>query len=123
MSASLQQGGFTVTALASHPIKGDGTPSSAVLSGTSFTTSDVNVFTIAPDPNTPDGFIITSVTPGSAVISGTVVATELDGRVHTIPITPDTVTVTETPPPPEPPAVAAGVTFGTPQPPAVTSKV
>lgn len=113
MSVSLQAG-FSVSAVASHPIIGDGTPSSAVLSNVSLSTSDVNVFTVAPDPDTPLGSIITSVNPGSATITGTATATEADGTVHQITMTPDTVTVTPAPPPPPPPAVAFGLVFGTP---------
>ena len=118
MSVSMQAGGFTVTALASHPIIGDGTPSSAVLSNVSLVSGDINVFTIAPDPATPNGFILTSVSAGTAGITGTATATELDGRTETIALTPDTVTVTAVPPPPPPPAVAFGLVFGVPQPPA-----
>lgn len=118
MSVSMQAGGFTVTALASHPILGDGTPSSATISSVVLNSSDTTVFTVAPDPNTPNGFIITSAVVGTATVTGTATATELDGTVHTIPLTPDTVTVTAAPPPPTPPAVAFGLVFGTPQPPA-----
>jgi hypothetical protein len=110
MSVSIQAG-FSVVASASHPILSDGTPSSAVLSNPTFTTSDVNVFTLASD-----GVTVVSVNPGTATIGGTVTATESDGTVHQIPITPDTVTVTAAPPPPVPQAVAAGVVFGTPFP-------
>lgn len=118
MSVSMQAGGFTVTALASHPIIGDGTPSSAVLSNVSLVSGDINVFIIDPDPATPDGFIFTSVNAGTAGVTGTALATELDGTTHTISLTPDTVTVTVPPPPPPPPAVAFGLVFGAPQPPA-----
>ena len=96
------QVGQSATALASHPILGDGTPSSAVLSNVVITSSDTTVFTVAPDPSTPNGFIVTSVVAGSATVNGTATATELDGTVHTIPLTPDTVTVTAAPPPPAP---------------------
>jgi len=113
MSVTLQAG-QSVSAVGSHPILGDGTPSSAVLSNVSLSTSDVNVFTVIPDPNTPNGSIIISANPGTATVTGTATATELDGTVHQIPLTPDTVTVTAAPPPPPPPAVAFGLVFGTP---------
>lgn len=113
MSVSIQTG-FSVGAVASHPIIGDGTPSSAVLSNVLISTSDVNVFTVGLDPATENGFIIVSVNPGTAQITGTATATELDGTVHQITLTPDTVTVTAAPPPPAPPAVAFGLVFGTP---------
>lgn len=113
MSVSLQAG-QSVSAVASHPILGDGTPSSAVLSSVVLVSSDTTVFTVAPDPSTTNGFIITSAVVGSATVTGTATATELDGTVHTIPLTPDTVTVTAAPPPPVPPAVAFGLVFGTP---------
>lgn len=113
MSATLQVG-QSVSAVASHPILGDGTPSSAVLSSVVLVSSDTTVFTVAPDPSAPNGFILTSVVVGTATVTGTATATELDGTVHTIPLTPDTITVTEAPPPPAPPAVAFGLVFGTP---------
>lgn len=115
MSTSIQAGN-SVTAVASHPIISDGTPSSAVLSKLSLATSDVNVFTVIPDPNNLDGQIVVSVNPGTAQVTGTCVATELDGTAHTISLTPDTVTVTAAPPPPPPPAVAFGLVYGTPFP-------
>lgn len=113
MSATLQVG-QSVMAVASHPIIGDGTPSSAVLSSVVLNSSDTTVFTVAPDPATPNWFIITSVVVGTATVSGTATATELDGTVHTIPLMPDTITVAEAPPLPAPPAVAFGLGFGTP---------
>lgn len=113
MSVTFQTA-YSVNGTVSHPILGDNTPSSAVLSSPTFTTSDVNVFTVVADPESPNGCIITSVNPGSALLSGTVVATEKDGTVHTIPITPDPVTVTAAPPPPAPQAVAAGMVYGVP---------
>lgn len=113
MSATLQVG-QSVSAVASHPIIGDGTPSSAVLSSVVLNSSDTTVCTIASDPTTPNGFIFTSVVVGVSTITGTAAATELDGTVHTIPLTPDTVTVVAAPPPPAPPAVAFGLVFGAP---------
>lgn len=116
MSVSIQAGN-SVSAIASHPIKGDNTPSSAVLSNLSLSTSDVNVFTTALDasPNAPAGqWLIISANPGSAQVTGTATATELDGTVRQIGLTPDTVTVTAAPPPPEAPAVAFGLVYGTP---------
>lgn len=113
MSATLQVG-QSVSAVASHPIIGDGTPSSAVLSNVSLSTGDVNVFTVSPDPATSNGFIVVSVNPGTAQITGTATATELDGTTHQISLTPDTITVTAAPPPPPPPAVAFGLVFGIP---------
>lgn len=108
------QAGFSVGAVASHPILSDGTPSSAVLTNLSLSTSDVNVFTVTPDTTNAGGWIIVSVNPGSATVTGTATATETDGTVHQIPLTPDTVTVTPAPPPPTPPAVAFGLVYGTP---------
>lgn len=113
MSTSLQVGN-SITAAPSHPIKGDGTPSSAVLTNPVLSTSDSNVFTIIPDPNNPNGVVLVSVSPGTATISGTCTATRADGTLYTIPMTEDTITVTAAPPPPEADAVSFGMVFGEP---------
>lgn len=113
MSVSIQTG-QSVSALASHPTLADLTPSSAVLSSVSLSSSDATVFTISPDPSTTNGFIIVSVGAGTAQVSGTATATETDGTTHQISMTPDTVTVTAAPPPPPPQATAFGLAYGTP---------
>lgn len=113
MSTSFQVGN-SVTAAPSHPIKGDGTPSSAVLTNPILSSSDANVFTIIPDPNNPNGAIIVSQNPGVATISGTVTAARADGTLYTIPIAADTITITAAPPPPEADAVSVGLVYGVP---------
>ena len=116
----------TVTVIGS-PVKADGTPSKAALSGVSYSSSDSSVFTVAPDPKTPNGAIITAVanppagTTASATLTETATATEPDGTttekiqgVATIILTAVVV--------PPPPAAAIVFTFGTPSttPPAPT---
>lgn len=106
----------TVTVIGS-PVKADGTPSPAKLSGVSYTSSDSTVFTVAADPNVPNGAIITAVanpvqgTTASATLTETATATEPDGT------TTETITGTVTiiiALPPVAPAAAIVFTFGTP---------
>jgi hypothetical protein len=106
----------TVTVIGS-PVKADGSPSLAALSSPVYTSSDATVFTVAPDPNAPNGAIITAVgnppagTTLSATLTETATATEADGT------TTETVTGTVTvilSVPPAAPAAALTFTFGTP---------
>jgi len=71
------------------PLKADGTPSLAVLSNDTFTSSDPTVFTVAADPSTPNGFLITlvnvtSTVPVQATHTYTALGTEASGATETI---------------------------------------
>jgi hypothetical protein len=68
------------------PVKADGTPSSATLSAPSYASSDPTVFSVSPDPATPNGAIVTGVAAGTAILSESATAVEPDG-VTTEPIT------------------------------------
>jgi len=97
------------------PVKADGSASLATLSNVTYTSADPSVFTTAPDPNVPNGAIITSVGAGTANITYSATATEADGTANTI-TGADTIVVTAAPPPPPQPAVALVGNFGTPFP-------
>lgn len=99
------------------PVKADGSPSRATLSSVSYASSDSSVFTVASDPNVPNGGIITAVanppegTAASATLTETATATEPDGT------TTETITGSATiiiSLPPAAPAAALVFTFGTP---------
>ena len=98
------------------PVQADGvTPSQATLSNTNYTSSDPTVFTVSPDPATPNGAIIQSVGVGSATLTETATATEPDGKTTEQIQGTATIVVTAAPPPPPPPAASLVFTFGTPQ--------
>lgn len=93
---------------------GNQQPSSAVLSATAYTSSDPTVFTVAPDPNTPNGAIITGVGVGTATLTETATATEASGATEQIQGV-ATIVLTAAPPPPPPVASGISFAFGTPQ--------
>ena len=99
------------------PVKADGTPSRAALSGVSYSSSDSSVFTVAPDPNVPNGAIITAVavppegTTASATLTETATATEPDGTTTEVVTGTATIILSV---PPAAPAAALVFTFGTP---------
>lgn len=95
------------------PITAAGGPSAATLSNTSYTSSDPTVFTVAPDPATPNGAIITAVGSGTATLTESATATEPDGvtKDNIQGSTPITVGIVA---PPPPVATSIGFTFGTP---------
>lgn len=96
-----------------NPVISDGvTPSQATLSSTSYISSDLTVFTVAPDPSTPNQAIVTIVGAGSATLSETATATETDKATETISGT-ATIVVTAVAPPP-PPAASLVFSFGLP---------
>lgn len=99
-------------------LDGSGNPiaSPAVLSNTTYTSSDSTVFTIAADPNVPNGAIITAVGAGTATLTETATATEPDGTTTEQIQGVATVIVTAAPPPPPPVAASLVFTFGTPTP-------
>ena len=106
----------TVTVLGA-PVEADGSPSLARLSSTSYTSSAPTVFSVAADPNVPNGAVITAVanpatgTTASAVLTETATATEPDGT------TTETITGTATIIPSagvSGPAAALVLTFGVP---------
>lgn len=71
----------SVVSVVASPAKADGSPSKAVLSGLTFTSSDPTIFTVAPDPTTPNGAVVTAVAQsGTATLSATATATEPDGK-------------------------------------------
>lgn len=89
-------------------------PSRATLSGTSYSSSDSSVFTVAPDPAVPNGAIVTVVGVGSATLTETATATEPDGKTTEQISGAIAITVEVAPPPPPPPAAGLVFTFGTP---------
>lgn len=101
-----------VTVLGS-PIDANGKPSPAVLSSVAYTSSDPTIFTVAPDPNSPNGAIITGVAAGTATLTETAVATEPDGTTTEKIQGVATIVLTSVAPPP-PVAAAIAFTFGTP---------
>lgn len=112
MTANVVMGQIPFTVIGS-PVIADGvTPSQATLSGTSYTSSDLAVFTVAADPNVPNGAIITVVGPGSATLTETATATEPGGEVTEQIQGVATVVVAAAPPPPPPPAASLVFTFG-----------
>lgn len=103
--------GQTVSVIGS-PVTATGAPSTATLSNTSYTSSDPTIFTVAPDPATPNGAIITALAAGQATLDEAATATEADG-VTTEQITGGaTIIVTAM----IPPAASLVFTFGTPTP-------
>ena len=106
----------TVTVIGS-PVKADGTISLAKLSNPVYTTSDSSVFTVAADPNVPNGAIITAVanpaagTTASATLTETATATEADGTTTEVVTGTATIILSV---PPAAPAAALTFTFGTP---------
>lgn len=97
------------------PVIADGsTPSKATLSNVSYVSSDPTVFTVADDPATPGGAIITAVAAGSATLTETATATEPDGTTTEQIQGVATIVVNAVPPPPPPPAASIVFTFGTP---------
>lgn len=69
----------TTVSVIGSPIDSDGNPSLASLSLTNYASSDPNVFTVTPDPATPNGAVMTFVGAGTATLTETVTATEPDG--------------------------------------------
>jgi len=96
------------------PVNASGGPSTATLSGTSYTSSDPTVFTVAADPSTPNGAIITGVGVGTATLTETATATEPDGTTTEQIQGVATIVLTAAPPPPPPVAASLIFTFGTP---------
>ena len=66
------------------PVTSTGAPSLAVLSAISYSSSDSTVFTIAADPATPGGAIITGVGVGTATLTENATATEPGGATEQI---------------------------------------
>lgn len=109
----------TVSAIGS-PVIADGvTPSKATLSSQAYASSDPAVFTVAADPATPGGAIITAVAnpaqgaSASATLTETATATEPDGTTTEI-IQGVATIILNGPPVVIPPAAALVFTFGTP---------
>ncbi len=110
MQANVVVGGQAVGETVS-PINADNSPSTATLSNIVFFSSDVAIFTAAPDPLNPAHVLITGVSANadgstvSATLTATATATEQDGRSGQIQGV-MTVNVSVAPPPPPAPAVA-----------------
>ena len=106
----------TVTVIGS-PVKADGSPSRATLSSPTYTSSDETVFTVAADPNVPNGAIITAVanppegTTASATLTETATATEPDGTTTEVITGTASIIIAL---PPSAPAAALVFTFGVP---------
>jgi hypothetical protein len=111
MSPINAAGAASTVSVVVSPVKADATPSLATLSGISFTSSDPTVFSVASDPATPNGGIVTAVANGTAILTSTATATEPDGTTTEV-ITGAVTVVIATPPPA--PAAALVFTFGTP---------
>jgi len=98
------------------PLTAAGAPSLATLSLLSFTSSDPTLFTVALDPSTPNGAILTAVGPGasgSASLTAEATATEPDGVTTEQISGSDTETFASVGPPPPPPVAASlGFTYG-----------
>jgi hypothetical protein len=117
MQSTNASGAASKVSVIGSPLNAQGGPSNAVLSNCVYTSSDPTVFTVAPDPATPNGAIITAVNLSadvSATLTETATATEADGTTEQIQGV-ATITLTIAPPPPPPPAASIGFTFGTPQ--------
>lgn len=112
MQATLVLGKSPISVIGS-PVLSDGvTPSLATLSSTSYVSSDPTVFTVATDPSTTNGAIITAVGVGSATLTETATATEPDGTTTETIQGVATITVNSAPPPPPLPAAGLVFTFG-----------
>jgi len=92
------------------PVDASGNPSSAALSAQNYVSSDPTIFTVASDPSTPGGSIITAVGAGSATLTETATATETSGATESIQGV-ATLIITAAPPPPPPPAASLVFTF------------
>jgi len=98
---------------------GNPIPSKATLSNAVYTSSDSTVFTVAADPATPNGAILTAVanppagTTASATLTETATATEPDGTTTEV-ITGVATVILSAPVVPPAPAAALVFTFGTP---------
>jgi hypothetical protein len=114
MVATNAAGNPSTVSVIGSPVKADGTPSTAVLSSCVYTSSDPTVFTVAADPATPNGAIITAVAPGTATLTETATGTEGSGATEALQGV-ASIIVTAAPPPPPAPAASLVFTFGTPQ--------
>jgi hypothetical protein len=88
-----------------------GNPSTATLSGASFTSSDPTIFTATQNATNPLQVDIVGVAVGTATLTAVAVATNADGSSLKI-----TGTVTMVLTPDVPPAASLAFTFGTPTP-------
>lgn len=119
MSPLTASGAPNFVSVIGSPVKADLTASLATLTNTVYTTTDPSVFTVAPDPATPNGAIITAVanpaagTTASATLTETALATESDGTT-TETITGTATIVLSTPVVVPAPAAALVFTFGKP---------
>lgn len=95
------------------PVTAAGGPSLATLSAATYASSDPTVFTVASDPNVPNGAIITAVGSGTATLTETATATEPDGVTKDNIQGSTSITVGIVAPPP-PVATSIGFTFGAP---------
>jgi hypothetical protein len=114
MGIQFSQPGQTVSVVAT-PLTAAGQPSLATLSLLSFTSSDPTLFTVALDPTTPNGAILTAVGPGvsgSATLTAEATATEPDGVTTEQISGTDTETYVGGVTPPPPVAASLGFTYG-----------
>jgi hypothetical protein len=107
----------SIVTVIGSPVKADGSPSKAALASPVYTSSDSTIFTVASDPNVPNGAIITAVanpaegTTASATLTETATATEPDGTTTEVVTGTATIILSV---PPAAPAAALTFTFGTP---------
>lgn len=92
------------------PVDAAGNPSLATLSNITFASSDVTIFTVAPDPATPNGAIVTGVAAGSGTLTASATATEADGTTTNVVTGSATIILTAV----VSPAAALVFSFGTP---------
>lgn len=70
-------GGFKTVSVVGVPVDANNKDSGASLSLGNFTSSDPTVLTVAPDPNTPNGAIISFVGDGTATLSESATASDV----------------------------------------------
>lgn len=114
MPAVNSAGQPSVVSVSVVPVKADGSPSLATLSGPSFSSSDSSVFSVQPDlavPNSAGLTVTTKGAAGEAVLSVSATATEPDGVTTNTVTGSATISITAAP---TAPAASLSLTFGTP---------
>ena len=114
MPSNNAAGAASTVSVIGSPVDANQKTSQATLTNAAYTSSDPTVFTIAVDPNTPNGGIITAVAVGTATLTEVATATEPGGAEQQIQGV-ATIVITAVVPPPLGPAAALVFTFGTPQ--------
>jgi hypothetical protein len=115
MPSNNAAGAASTVSVIGSPVDANQKTSQATLTNAAYTSSDPTVFTIAVDPNTPNGGIITAVAVGTATLTEVATATEPGGATTEQIQGVATIVITAVVPPPLGPAAALVFTFGTPQ--------